>query len=114
MEPGRLRHRVRIEVKTDERDDHGQPIGWRSVAESVAADIRSVSGKEFISGSAERTSVTTKIFMRYRDDIRATTTRFIEIVGRGSGRVFIVTAPLPTRERRNIEVLCTEDFSRVY
>lgn len=112
MEPGRLRHRVRIEVKTDERDEHGQPLGWQAVT-TVPADIRSVTGREFISGSAERSSVTTKIFMRYRDDIRATTTRLIEQNNRGDGRVFTVTAPLPGRDRRNIEVLCMEDFSRV-
>lgn len=113
MEPGRLRHRVRIEVKSDERDEHGQPKGWISRG-VVAADIRSVTGKEFISGNAERSSVTTKIFMRYRDDVRATTTRFVEITSGGSGRVYSVTAPLPTRDRRNMEVLCTEDFTRVH
>lgn len=112
MEPGRLRHRVRIEVKTDERDSYGQPIGWVSVG-IVAADIRSVTGKEFISGNAERSSVTSKIFMRYRDDVRATTTRLIEVTSKGNGRVYSVTSPLPTRDLRNMEVLCTEDFSRV-
>lgn len=113
MEPGRLRHRVRIEVKTEDRDEYGQPIGWKSLG-VVAADIRSVSGREFISGNAERSSVTTKIFMRYRDDIRATTTRLVEETTKGRGRIFSVTAPLPTRDRRNIEILCIEDFSRVY
>jgi SPP1 family predicted phage head-tail adaptor len=103
---------VRIEVKTDERDGYGQPIGWVSVG-IVAADIRSVTGKEFISGNAERSSVTSKIFMRYRDDVRATTTRLIEVTSKGNGRVYSVTAPLPTRDLRNMEVLCTEDFSRV-
>lgn len=112
MEPGRLRHRIRIEVKTNERDDYGQIIGWKSLG-VVAADIRSVTGRDFISGNAERSSVTTKIFMRYRDDIRATTTRLIEETSRGAGRIFTVTAPLPTRDRRNIEVLCMEDFTRV-
>lgn len=112
MDPGRLRHRVRIEVKTDERDDHGQPLGWKSLG-VFAADIRSVTGRDFISGNAERSNVTTKIFMRYREDIRATTSRLIEITPKGQGRVFTVTAPLPTRDRRNIEILCLEDFSRV-
>ncbi|MGJ7655069.1 phage head closure protein [Escherichia coli] len=112
MDPGRLRHRVRIEVKTDERDDHGQPLGWKSLG-VFAADIRSVTGRDFISGNAERSNVTTKIFMRYREDIRATTSRLIEVIPKGQGRVFTVTAPLPTRDRRNIEILCLEDFSRV-
>jgi SPP1 family predicted phage head-tail adaptor len=112
MDPGRLRHRVRIEVKTDERDDHGQPLGWKSLG-VFAADIRSVTGRDFISGNAERSNVTTKIFMRYREDIRATTSRLIEVTPKGQGRVFTVTAPLPTRDRRNIEILCLEDFSRV-
>lgn len=112
MEPGRLRHRVRIEVKTDDRDNFGQLIGWKSKG-IVAADIRAVTGRNFISGSAERSNVTTKIFMRYRDDIRATVTRFIEVTNKGEERVFTVTAPLPTRDRRNIEVLCMEDFTRV-
>lgn len=112
MDPGRLRHRVRIEVKTDERDDHGQPVGWKSLG-IFAADIRSVTGRDFISGNAERSNVTTKIFMRYREDIRATTSRLIEVTPKGQGRVFTVTAPLPTRDRRNIEILCLEDFSRV-
>lgn len=112
MEPGRLRHRVRIEVKTDDRDNFGQLVGWKSKG-IVAADIRAVTGRDFISGSAERSNVTTKIFMRYRDDIRATVTRFIEVTNKGDARVFTVTAPLPTRDRRNIEVLCMEDFTRV-
>lgn len=113
MEPGRLRHRIRIEIKTDERDDYGQPIGWKMIADDVPADIRSVTGKDFISGNAERSSVTTKIFLRNHYEIRATTTRLIEIIGTENGRIFSVTAPLPTRDRRNIEILCTEDFSRV-
>ncbi|QLY02889.1 phage head closure protein [Citrobacter sp. RHBSTW-00599] len=112
MEPGRLRHRIRIEVKTDERDKFGQPIGWKSLG-VFSADIRSVTGRDFISGNAERSNVTTKIFMRYREDIRATTTRLIEIRKGAEGRVFTVTAPLPTRDRRNIEILCMEDFTRV-
>lgn len=113
MEPGRLRHRVRIEVKSDDRDAYGQQVGWKTVGLNVPADIRSVTGRDFISGNAERSSVTTKIYMRFRDDIRATTTRIVEVTGRGKGRIFTVTAPLPTRDRRNIEVLCTEDFSHV-
>lgn len=112
MEPGRLRHRVRIEIKTDERDKFGQLIGWKSYG-IVSADIRSVTGRDFISGNAERSNVTTKIFMRFREDIRATTTRLIEILKDGEGRIFTVTAPLPTRDRRNIEILCMEDFTRV-
>ncbi|WP_447215570.1 phage head closure protein [Citrobacter pasteurii] len=112
MEPGRLRHRVRIEIKTDERDKFGQPIGWKSYG-IVSADIRSVTGRDFISGNAERSNVTTKIFMRFREDIRATTTRLIEILKDGEGRIFTVIAPLPTRDRRNIEILCMEDFTRV-
>ncbi|EQA1621372.1 phage head closure protein [Enterobacter asburiae] len=112
MEPGRLRHRVRIEIKTDERDKFGQSIGWKSLG-VVSADIRSVTGKDFISGNAERSNVTTKIFMRFREDIRATTTRLIEMRPGGEGRIFTVTAPLPTRDRRNIEILCMEDFTRV-
>lgn len=112
MEPGRLRHRVRIEIKTDERDKFGQPIGWKSLG-VVSADIRSVTGRDFISGNAERSNVTTKIFMRFREDIRATTTRLIEMLPGGEGRIFTVTAPLPTRDRRNIEILCMEDFTRV-
>lgn len=112
MDPGRLRHRVRIEVKTEERDDHGQPVGWKNMG-VFAADIRSVTGRDFISGNAERSNVTTKIFMRYREEIRATTTRLIEITSKGQDRVFTVTAPLPTRDRRNIEILCLEEFSRV-
>lgn len=113
MEPGRLRHRIRIEIKSDERDEYGQPVGWKVIATGVPADIRSVSGRDYISGNAERSSVTTKIFMRRRDDIRATTTRFVEENTRDRGRVFSITAPLPTRDMRNIEVLCTEDYTRV-
>ncbi|WP_205956693.1 phage head closure protein [Pantoea stewartii] len=113
MEPGRLRHRVRIEVKSDDRDEYGQLVGWKVIAPVVSADIRSVTGRDFISGNAERSSVTTKIYMRYAFDVRATTTRLVELTGKGEGRVFTVTAPLPTRDRRNIELLCTEDFSRV-
>ncbi|EPI2798876.1 phage head closure protein [Citrobacter koseri] len=112
MEPGRLRHRIRIEVKTDERDNYGQPIGWKSLG-IVSADIRSVTGRDFISGNAERSNVTTKIFMRNRKEIRATTTRLVEVLPGGNGRIFTVTAPLPGRDRRNIEVLCMEDFTRV-
>ncbi|RTQ09751.1 phage head closure protein [Enterobacter hormaechei] len=113
MEPGRLRHRVRIEVKSDERDSYGQPVSWKTMG-VVSADIRSVTGRDFISGNAERSNVTTKIFMRYREDVRATTTRLVEVTSSGNGRVYSVTAPLPTRDRRNMEVLCTEDFTRVY
>lgn len=75
MNPGRLRHRVRIEKEDYLRDSHGDIIrdpitgetsrGWVEVA-TVWAAVEPLQGREFFESGAVQSQVTTRIRMRYR------------------------------------------------
>lgn len=112
MEPGRFRHRIAVQRESDAKDAYGQSVGWETVS-TLPADIRAISGRDFIAASAERTTVTTKIFIRYHPDIRPTRCRLVHAPPTGRGEVYRIIAALPDRHCRRLELLCEEDFQRV-
>jgi SPP1 family predicted phage head-tail adaptor len=69
MQAGKLNRRVTIEQQSTTQDEYGQPVEtWTEVA-TVWADIRDITGKEFVSAQATQNPVQTKITIRYRAGI---------------------------------------------
>lgn len=69
---GKLRHRVVIQrqVETQDSTNGVVIVSWQDV-DTVWADISPISGREFITASAEMSDVTTRITIRYRADVTA-------------------------------------------
>jgi len=70
----RLNKRVTIQQRAAGQDAAGQPTeGWANVIVDgdgkCWAEIKDISGKEFISATAEQASVTTRITIRYRPNL---------------------------------------------
>lgn len=80
LEPGRLRHEIRIEKFDYVRDSQGEVVQdpatgevsqeWVAVA-TVRAAIEPVSGREFIQSAATQSKVDARIVIRQRDDVDA-------------------------------------------
>lgn len=69
---GKLRHRVTIQnpVETQDPTTGAMNVAWQDLA-YVWAAIEPLSGREFVSAQAEQAKVTTRITIRYRDDLTA-------------------------------------------
>lgn len=64
-------HRIKIQQRGTAQDEAGQPIeAWTDVAQ-IWADIRDITGREFVAASAELSEVTTKIRIWRRGDVTA-------------------------------------------
>lgn len=72
---GRLRQRIAIQQKIEERDSNGAVIElWQTIAglESVPAELAPLSTREFIAAQAQQSEVRGRIRIRYRTDLNAT------------------------------------------
>lgn len=73
----RLNKRIAIQERLAGRDDAGQPTdNWTDVVTDSAdrkcwAEIKDISGREFISADATQATVTTRVTIRHRDGIAA-------------------------------------------
>jgi SPP1 family predicted phage head-tail adaptor len=69
MRAGRLDRRVTIQRQEQTQDAYGQPVEtWTDVA-TVWAEVRDITGKEFVSAQATQNAVQTKITIRHRAGI---------------------------------------------
>lgn len=72
MQPGKLRHRVNIQVKPQSQDEYGEPDApYVNIWENVPAAIESVSGREFYAAQMINAEITGKITIRWREGITA-------------------------------------------
>jgi SPP1 family predicted phage head-tail adaptor len=72
---GRLRRRITLLAPGDSQDPDSGIItsgDWLAVATNVPAAIEPLSAREFIAAGARQTNVTTRISIRWRDDVTAT------------------------------------------
>lgn len=72
---GRLRQRIAIQQKIEERDSNGAVIeSWQTITglESVPAELAPLSTREFIAAQAQQSEVRGRIRIRYRTDLTAT------------------------------------------
>lgn len=72
LDAGRLRHRIILQKQQETQDPQSGAIvvTWIDVA-TVWAAIEPVSAREFVSAQNEISKITTKIIVRYRDDVTA-------------------------------------------
>jgi SPP1 family predicted phage head-tail adaptor len=105
----RLRDAVTIQEATISRSASGQPLeSWGDV-DTVRANIQAVSGKEFFnmvdakSGGKRVSSVTTKIIIRYRDDV-VPSMRVVH-----GSTVYDIIAVLGDDPRKPLQLMCERD-----
>jgi len=70
MRSGKLRHRVTLQAPTNEQDATGsEVITYPTDTVSVWAEVLELRGREYISAREQHSELTTKIRIRYREDI---------------------------------------------
>ncbi|EJD6704351.1 phage head closure protein [Serratia sarumanii] len=106
MQAGRLRHRLIIQnAEIEELPSGQQKEIWLDGAE-VWADVRGISGRELMSSGAELSDATIRVWLRFRQDIFATS-RFKIIMGPFKGNILqVIGPPIPDAKATRLEVLC--------
>ena len=69
MRAGKLRHRVTIQKNTPSQNDLGEAIASWSTVATVWAAVEPLQGREFFEARQEQADVTTRIRIRWRDDV---------------------------------------------
>lgn len=102
---GKLRHRIALDEKRLQQDPitGATETHWCEVR-SLWAHVSPLSGREIMAAASEYSKVTTRIQVRYRDDIDAT----MRI--RHRGRLYNIHAVLPDAESglEWLTLLCSE------
>lgn len=102
MRAGRLRDRLILQGYVDGKDAiGGTRQDWFDVG-PIWAEVRGLSGRAFLSASAEQAEITCEILMRYRPDVKAR----MRLV-RGD-EVYTIVTPLPDPKRRQLLCMCSE------
>ena len=103
MRAGKLRHRVTIKKQTDAKDEYGERLDdWVDVA-TVWAAVEPLRGREFFEAFRENAEVTTRIRIRYRDDVDRTM-----IVQHGTTEFEILHIIHPEVRKRELQLMCKE------
>lgn len=103
MQAGRLRHRVTIEYPLKIQNESGEVIvdTWRELA-TVWAAVEPIAGREYLTASEIRAGVTTRIRMRYRDDITP------EMRATHDGVIYSIDAVIPINLLgRELHLMCS-------
>ncbi|SAL03097.1 phage head-tail adaptor [Caballeronia calidae] len=109
MSGGALRHRVQLQEPVVQIDDaSGEPVitDWIDKGTPVWAAIEPVSGREWLLSAEFREGVTTRIRIRWRDDVTST---WRVIHTRTSGQtVYSIDAVLPRLEGMSeLHLMCS-------
>jgi SPP1 family predicted phage head-tail adaptor len=91
MQAGRMRYRLTFEKPVRIKDESGEVIVDQWIeAFTVWGSVEPISGREYLSAAEFRAGVTTRIRVRWRDDLDAT----LRIVHQ-DGTVYDIAAVLP-------------------
>lgn len=103
MRAGTLRHRVTFQEKDVSRNDFNEEvITWDDYV-TVWGSVEDLSGREFLQRDRAGAEVTTRVRIRYRDDLVE------EMRAVWGSRTFDVEAILdPTGRGRELEIMCRE------
>jgi SPP1 family predicted phage head-tail adaptor len=94
INPGRLRHRIEIQISVDTNDSFGQPIpAWAVLFGNVKAFVEPLSGQELFDARQLHAEVTHRIIVRYLAGI---TPKHRIVFG---VRVFDILSPINLEER---------------
>jgi SPP1 family predicted phage head-tail adaptor len=101
LQPGRLRHLVVIERPVTTLDSDGvQSVEWvpafGAVAQTVAARIESISGREILAAAQMQSKVTHRVTLRAGRDVVAS----MRLRRPGGGPVYNVEAVIPDNASR--------------
>lgn len=105
LEPGKLRHRIRIDEYVDVIDSAGEPVRgpqgeflkeWQDVfpGQDIWAAIEPLSAREFVQSQAMQSQITSRIIMRYRSGLDAA----MRIVHLATGKIYNPDAFLTDKE----------------
>lgn len=108
MRAGALQDLVTIQRRMPVQDELGeQSHEWTVIVAEEWADIRYVSGREFVTSGGQVSVATVSIRMRWRDDVRASD-RIVD----EDGTVYDIVAVLPDKRRRqHVDYPCTTGAS---
>lgn len=101
----RLRHRVTIlrPPGPEDVDEYGQPLDGFVPVATVWAAIEPLRGREYFSAMSEHAEVTTRIRIRYRDDVDRTM-----IVQYGETTFEILHIIHPEFGKKELQLMCKE------
>ncbi|MES1947436.1 phage head-tail adaptor [Salinisphaera sp. C84B14] len=86
---GQLRHKITLQARQETRSDYGEvTLDWAEVA-SVWAHVAPQSGREYFAAQQVQSEVSTRVTIRYRDDVDAT----MRVTHRG--KTYDIEAVLP-------------------
>ncbi|HKN05521.1 MAG TPA: phage head closure protein [Buttiauxella sp.] len=108
MQAGGLRNRVTIKnFKTVELPSGQESEQWEDGA-TAWADIRSISGRELLTSSAETAEATIRVWMRFRRDVTAVS-QLLVLTGPLKGMTLnIIGPPIPDPKGIQMEILCKQ------
>jgi len=107
----RMKHRVTIfrSPGPDETDEYGQPLDDPIPVATVWAAIEPMRGREYTAAMAEHAEVTTRIRIRYREDIDRTMIVRYKEPGDPEFREFEILHIIhPEFRRRELQLMCKE------
>ncbi len=105
MRAGQLRTWVTIESRSDTRAADGSLVeGWSAV-DSTWASVVDLRGREYLAAQEAHADVTTRIWMRWRDDVTTT----MRITTTNPDRTLEIEAVIDVDGRhRMLELMCRE------
>ena len=108
MTIGPMRHRITIRNFTSTRTPSGQPVEEWADGATIWAEVKGISGRESLTAGAERTDATVRVWVRYRNDILASS-RLLVLNGPYKGVTLNVNGPpVPNSKGTRLEILCKQ------
>lgn len=108
MQAGRNRHRVIIQNKVTTRSSSGQPKEQWVDGREVWAEVNGVSGRELVASAAEKAEITIRVWMRYRQDVTATSRLRVKTGPFKGNTLEVVGPPIPDAKATRLEILCKQ------
>lgn len=103
MRSGRLRHRVTIQYPVTAKGATGEDVPtWTELAQIWAA-VEPLTGREFLSRTAETAEITTRVVARDRSDVNST----MRVIF-GSRILHIEAVIRPAYRGREMQLMCRE------
>jgi len=107
MQAGLMRHRVTIQSNTPVQNSTGEEIDSWADAATVWAEVRPLSGQEYIQARQQGANVTTRIRMRRR--ALTVNQRLTWTDSESVAHIYDIDAVLPDRtDQRTMIVMCSE------
>lgn len=113
MQSGKLRFTVTLQRRVDTQEPGGQPIHTYTDFATVKANIRPLTGREFIQAQQIQADLSTEINIRFRPDVDETC-RVTRIIDHSESPPvveaydIVAVLPDPKTGRRELRLMCTK------